>query len=189
MARTVNRSISNVFKEKFDNLKYRSMYVDKANERGLINPKTRTSVVLKKNGDVSIAAGLYAQNKVCRNGKIEEVCIEKNIKSNRIKIETEDFIINNHKMNPKIYELTGMKKVMNQENSAVGNLTFNSTVLVKAWDEDLNKYVLIRRPVRIPIFSNDLNAPEVMKELNTESNIENELKSIRELLEAKERGE
>lgn len=185
---TVNKSISSVFKEKFDNMKYRSMYVDKTNERGMINPKTRTSVVLKKNGDVSTAAGLFAQQKICRNGKIEEVCIEKNIKSNRIKIETEDFIINNHKINPKVYELTGMKKVLGQENSAVGNLTFNSTVLVKAWDEDLKRYVLIRRPVRMPIFSNDLNVPEVMKELDIQSNIENELKSIRELLEARERG-
>ena len=83
------------------------------------------------------------------------------IKSDNVKVKTvranvscSDLIINNHKMNSYLYEITNMKKL---QNTAIGNFTVMGTVLVKVYDFNLEKYVLIRRQVRVPMFSNVLD--------------------------------
>jgi hypothetical protein len=43
-------------------------------------------------------------------------------------------------------------------NTVMGDLTVNSTILVKAWEPTLQQYVLIRRPARFPVFGNLLDA-------------------------------
>ena len=57
-------------------------------------------------------------------------------------------------MNSYLYEITNMKKL---QNTAIGNFTVMGTVLVKVYDFNLEKYVLIRRQVRVPMFSNVLD--------------------------------
>ena len=48
----------------------------------------------------------------------------------------------------------------------MGNLMMDATILVKAWEPTLEKYVLIRRPARFPIFSNILDAYMVDERLD-----------------------
>ena len=71
-----------------------------------------------------------------------------------------DLIINNRKMNSYLYEITNMKKL---KGTAIGNFTVSGTVLVKTYDKNLDKWVLIRRQVRVPMFSNLLD-PYVIDE-------------------------
>ena len=73
-------------------------------------------------------------------------------------IVAKDVSINCHKLNSQLYELTNMKQVMN---TSIGNLTMMGTVLVKTYEPTLKKWVLMRRQVRIPIFSNLLDSAVV----------------------------
>ena len=63
-------------------------------------------------------------------------------------------------MNSYLYEITNMKKL---KGTAIGNFTVSGTVLVKTYDKNLDKWVLIRRQVRVPMFSNLLD-PYVIDE-------------------------
>ena len=51
-----------------------------------------------------------------------------------------------------------MKQVMN---TSIGNLTMMGTVLVKTYEPTLKKWVLMRRQVRMPVFSNLLDSAVV----------------------------
>ena len=70
-------------------------------------------------------------------------------------LTTSDLIINRHKFNTQLIELTNI--VANMD-TVMGDLTVNSTILVKAWEPTLEQYVLIRRPARFPVFGNLLDA-------------------------------
>jgi hypothetical protein len=49
------------------------------------------------------------------------------------------------------------------------------TVLVKAWEPSLNKYVLIRRPMRMPVFSTTLDIPDTPDIYEVEASIGKDL--------------
>ena len=49
------------------------------------------------------------------------------------------------------------------------------TVLVKAWEPTLKKWVLIRRLARMPIFSPKLNLADSPEELDIDTNISDEI--------------
>ena len=66
-------------------------------------------------------------------------------------------------MNSYLYEITNMKKL---KETAIGNFTVSGTVLVKTYDESLDKWVLIRRQVRVPMFSNLLDPYVIDERLN-----------------------
>ena len=78
-------------------------------------------------------------------------------------------------MNPALYELSDMRKTNVNENTAIGNLTMFSTVLVKAWEPTLKKWVLIRRLARMPLFSTMLNLPDAPEDLSIDTNISDEI--------------
>ena len=73
-----------------------------------------------------------------------------------------------------------MKKYLNDPTTAIGNLTMSGTVLVKAWEPTLQKWVLIRRSIRTPIFSNLLNIPIVPDDMDIEDNIEDYIKEMQD---------
>ena len=50
-----------------------------------------------------------------------------------------------------------------------------STVLVKAWEPTLKKWVLIRRLARMPLFSTMLNLPDAPEDLSIDTNISDEI--------------
>ena len=49
------------------------------------------------------------------------------------------------------------------------------TVLVKAWEPTLKKYVLIRRPMRMPVFSTTLDVPDTPDVMEVEASIGKDL--------------
>ena len=162
-----------------DRLKQRNEEPDRAYEKGVINPDTGSSLMLGKTGNVTIAASHYVQYKLnYSSGTAREVSLQSDTITNRKSLKTDEVMINNHKLNPQLYELTNMKQLYHDPNYAIGNLTVNATVLVKAWEPNLEKWVLIRRPIRTPVFMNEVDIPRAHKDMNIDDNITEEIESI-----------
>lgn len=140
-----------------------SMFAQRGHEAFMINKKTHSSIAIRQNGQINLAADFYAQYKINPGGKITEQSLESTVITNRRSVIADDVLINEHKLNPYLYELTDMKKLETpyNDNVIVGNLCMAGSVLVKAWEPDLHRYVLMRRPVRLPVFSPLLNVPEI----------------------------
>ena len=138
-------------------------YIKRGHETGIMNDTTKSSVVIRHNGQINVSSNRYAQYKLNPSGKVVEEALESVSLSNRRKVQTDDLIINEHKLNPYLYELTDMKKLMTAYNDdmRVGNFCLFGSVLTMSWDMNLKRYVLIRRPARMPMFSPVLNVPEI----------------------------
>lgn len=134
------------------------------------------SVTVKHDGQVNLAGGNYSQVKLTPNGTIENISFQSVNKTNRFKVDTDDFILNNHKLNNKIYELADYKVVLEQEYPTTpkiaGGITMLGTVLVRAWEPNLKRYVMIRRLINIPLFSPSLGSTNVAPGLNITPNTE-----------------
>ena len=139
----------------FDVIQNKNKTIDTKKDVGFYNKTSKASVVYKGDGSTTNANGFYAQYK---NDQESGVATELSLQSNTITVQKDivakDIAINFHKLNSQLYELTNMKQVMG---TAIGNLTMMGTVLVKTWEPSLKKWVLIRRQVRIPVFSNILD--------------------------------
>lgn len=132
-------------------------------DKGIIGKDGATDIIKSDNVKVT-AAGMYTQRIVNGdNGNITDNSLQHNIKTVRTNVSCSDLIINNHKMNSYLYEITNMK---NLQNTAIGNFTVLGTVLVKTYDANLDKWVLIRRQVRIPMFSNLLDPYSIDERLD-----------------------
>ena len=130
-----------------------SLQAKAGQDKGLIS-KGGAAIKLKDNNTVSESASMYVQRIANGSGSISDISLQHNIKTVRTSVSTSDLIINNHKMNSYAYELTNMKNVAG---TAIGNFTVLGTVLVKTYDPTLEKWVLVRRQVRVPLFSNLLD--------------------------------
>lgn len=141
----------------------RAKYIKRGHESALMNDTTRSSVVIRHDGQINVSSNRYAQYKLNPSGKVVEEALESVSLSNRRKIQTDDLIVNEHKLNPYLYELTDMKNLMTayNDNMYVGNFCLFGSVLTMSWDMNLKRYVLIRRPARMPMFSPVLNVPEI----------------------------
>lgn len=160
------KNLLNEFKERSNNL-------DRTVDKGIVNDNTGSSIGIRENGDTVIAAGTESQYKLQHdNGTATEISMQSNTITNRKNIITEEVILNKRKLNPQIYELSDMKQALDDPDKAIGNLTMIGTVLVKAWEPSLGKYVLIRRQVRIPIFSTRLNVPDAPEQFGLNTNID-----------------
>ena len=103
-----------------------------------------------------MVSGIYAQYKADKNsGVATEISMQSNTITVQKDIVANDIIINRHKINSQLYELTNFK---NNHGTVMGNMMMEATILVKAWEPTLQKYVLIRRPARFPVFGNLLDA-------------------------------
>ena len=142
------------------------------------------SVAVRQDGQINLSAGNYSQIKANPNGTVETIGLQSINKANRYKIDTDDFILNNHKLNNKIYELADYKVVLEQEYPTTpkiaGGITMLGTVLTRAWDINLKRYVMIRRLVNIPLFSPSLGSTDVLPGLKITPNTE----QIKEMKEA-----
>lgn len=138
-------------------------YIERGHEAGLINDTTHSSIVIRHNGQINLSASHYSQYKLNPSGKIVEQSMESVSMTNRRKIATNDLLMNEHKVNPYLYELADMRKMVLTQNDNVlgGNFCVLGSVLVKAWDKNLKRYMMIRRPARVPLFSTILNIPEI----------------------------
>ena len=123
-------------------------------DKGTIG-KSGASRVIKQDNVITDAAGLYTYRTANgNNNTITDVSLQHSIKNVRTHLSCNDFILNNHKLNSYMYEITNMKQM---QETAVGNFTVMGTVLVKTYDYELEKWVLVRRQVRVPMFSNLLD--------------------------------
>lgn len=143
----------------FDVVQKKSNKIDPAKDISLYNKNSKLSVTYKADGSSSISNGFYAQYK---NDSESGVATEISLQSNTITVQKDivakDISINCHKFNSQMYELTNMKQVMD---TSIGNLTIMGTVLVKTYEPTLKKWVLMRRQVRMPMFSNLLDSAVV----------------------------
>ncbi len=125
-------------------------------DMGVINPKTKTSLISKANGTSIMNSGIYAQFKCDKeSGVVTEIAFQSVTNAVQRELTTSDLIINRHKFNTQLLEFTNLKA---NRKTVMGDLTMNATILVKAWEPTLEQFVLIRRPARFPIFGNLLDA-------------------------------
>lgn len=163
--------ISSVSGELLNEIKEKTSFTDDTSDRGIINPVSKSSVLVRENGDISMSAGLYAQQKYSHSGTVIEQSISSTTDTVRKTVNANDIVINNHKLNPALYELCDNRLFNDTQGTSIGNLTLSGTVLVKAWEPTLKKWVLIRRPLRIAPFSPILNLANAMEQLNISSDI------------------
>lgn len=151
------------FNTKLDEIKDKSKYIGRTTEKGFVNEEYGSSMALRENGQISLAAGKQAQMKMNPSGTVDTLGLEIVNTSNRIKYYTDELVINDHKLNPNLWELTGFKSVPLQDNqfATVGNFTMAGYVLVRAWDRQLGRYMMIRRPARIAPFGPRLNVADI----------------------------
>ena len=144
-------------------------------DRGMVNPSTGSSMIIRENGDITLASGLESQYKMSSGGCVLEESLESHTRTVRKVLEADEIVINNHKLNPALYELSDMRSMFGFADIAIGGMTMNTTVLVKAWEPTLQKWVLIRRPARIPLFSPVLNLPDAPEGMDINSDISQEI--------------
>lgn len=176
----VVRNIVNDMKEKAEN-------ADREKDKGMINENTGSSFLMNENGDLVLAPSKYVQYKMKYNeGQATETSMQSNTITNRKNIKTDEITINKHKFNNQFFELTDYKQYGNDPTSAIGNLTVCTTVLVKTWEPYLEKWVLIRRPARMALFSNMLpiaDVPDTMnltdENGNSATDVSDEIKEMR----------
>lgn len=124
-----------------------------------------SSLVLKDMGQVSIT-NKNNQLKLNRNGHHQEVSLRHEVITNNEDIRTNNIFINRHKLNNKLYDYTDFKKGLhssidkdevNQKSGIIGRFCLLGTVLTKAWEPNLKRYVMIRRLTNMPMFSPELD--------------------------------
>lgn len=169
--------ISKVHPSLLEEAKEITKYNDNQNNKGFINDNG-SSMLLKESGEISLAADLYSHYKIIPGGHSVETTVQSNTITNRKQIKTDEIIVNKHKLNPAIYELADMRQYDNNSYTAIGNLTMMSTVLVKAWEPTLKKWVLIRRLARIPMFSPIMNLADSPEQMCIDTDISQEILNL-----------
>ena len=123
---------------------------------GFINKESGTTLTIKESGVATMNSGIYAQYKCDKeSGVTTETAMQSISTTVQRELTLCDLIVNRHKFNTQLFEFTNF--VSNME-TVMGDLTVNSTVLVKAWEPTLEQFVLIRRPARFSVFGNLLDA-------------------------------
>lgn len=139
----------------FDKVQKKTTTIDTKKDVGFVNKNSKTTIVYREDGTTSQSNGKYAQYKTDgESGVATEISLQSNTITVQKDLVAKDISVNFHKLNSQLYELTNMKQVMD---TSIGNLTMMGTVLVKTYEPTLGKWVLMRRQVRIPIFSNLLD--------------------------------
>ena len=151
-------------KDLFNEISAKSGRASRQNDDYTINKESGASITVKGDGSTAMVSGIYAQYKADKNtGVATEISMQSNTITVQKDIVANDIIINRHKINSQLYELTNFK---NNHGTVMGNMMMEATILVKAWEPTLQKYVLIRRPARFPVFGNILDAYMVDERLD-----------------------
>lgn len=163
-------NVNNKLKE----VQFKSSHMRRSKDKGMINKESKASMGMKDNGSTSIAAGEYAQYKLDKEtGIANEISLHSNTTTVVKNIKANDITVNKHKLNNQLWELTDYKQ---KGEYAIGGMTMVGTVMVKAWEPTLKKYVMIRRQARIPVFSNLLNVPSSPQQYGIDENIAKDIK-------------
>lgn len=167
------------FSVKDDNIisrfKDRLFFPDRTKDKGIINEDTGSIILTNGDGSITLATN---NDNVINMGKDNVSIVSKTnvINTNRSIINTDDIIINNHKFNNQLYELSDFCNIGTDKE--VGNLNISGSVLVKAWEPILQRFVLIRRPYYGPMFHKTLNMNNVDERLNVDIDIRTELEKL-----------
>lgn len=155
-----------------NSLKEKAEFPSRYDDSSLVNKNKGASIRLFDNR-LNLAGSQNTSIKQ-NDGQIVATSLEEKHTTNRISIDTDEVIINGHKLNPNLWEYTDFKqfKDMYQGDNAVGNFCLFGTVLVPTWDTQLKKYMLIRRLTRMPMFAPKINVPQILESLNVEDNTE-----------------
>lgn len=179
MVQEIQKEISSITKATpslLNEAKDDTSYIDRSSDVGLINKKSKSSIIVRGTGDIGLAANTTTKYQLnASSGYAVEHSIESDTIAVRKRLEVDEIIINDHKLNPALYELSDMRQMFDNTASAIGNLTVFSTVLVKAWEPTLKKWVLIRRLARTPVFSPILNLPDAPDQLSLNTDISDEI--------------
>lgn len=133
-------------------------------DQSVINKNSGANITVKGDGSANMVSGIYAQYKTDKNsGVATEISLQSNTITVQKDITANDITINRHKLNSQLYELTNFK---NNCGTIMGNMMMEATILVKCWEPTLEEFVLIRRPVRFPVFGNLLDAYVVDERLD-----------------------
>lgn len=156
------------------NMQNKAQFLSRNGDRGLVNESTGSSIAMRANGEINIASSKYAQYKMSPMGGATEIAIDSSTFANRRIVQADEIIINNHKLNPRLFEFGGDFKKIDldyKDGAIVGNLNMIGSVLVKAWEPNLQRYMLIRRPAMMPIFGPTLNLPHINDNLGIDSSL------------------
>lgn len=170
-------NILNIYPNLLNEIKDKVKYCDNVVDKGIVNSKNGSSVLIRENGDISTASSLLSQYRNTSDGHTIEQTIESITEAVRRRLSVDEIVINDHKLNPALYELSDMKVLFGDKTQAIGNLTLCTTVLVKAWEPTLKKWVLIRRPARTYAFSPVINLANTPENLCINDDISNEILS------------
>lgn len=155
---------------------------DIADDRGFVNPETDSSVVAKSDGNNVIAAGDYAQFSMDKQtGTILSHAISEISTAVTKDIFVTDLNINKHKLNNQLIDLSDYRDI---NGTVMGGITMNGTILVKTWEHTLQKWVLMRRPISTPVFSQRLNLATTPEQMEVELKV---LEDIRKYYIEKEK--
>lgn len=155
---------------------------DIADDRGFVNPDTDSAVVAKSDGNNVMAAGDYAQFKMDKEtGTILTHAISEISTAVTKDMYVTDLNINKHKLNNQLIDLSDFRDV---NGIVMGGINMNGTVLVKTYEQTLQKWVLIRRPISTPIFSQRLNLATTPEQMEVELKV---LEDIRKYYIEKEK--
>ena len=122
------------------------------------------SIVMKENTSVAMAVGNSSKLSV-DNGTINSVSNTHRIKANRIDLNFDEILFNGHKLNNRIFELADFRELQDKPGSVVGDFMVKGTVLVKSWEPNLGRYVLIRRDIIMPLFGQNTTLVEIAEGL------------------------
>jgi hypothetical protein len=149
--------------------------LNRIKDKGIINQKSGAGFSLRDSGDVAMISSEYSQYHMSSSGITTETSLQSNLITNTRNLRLDNLAINRHRLNPALWELTDFKQINGSNDKVVGNLNMTGTVLVKAWEPSLNKYVLIRRPMRMPVFSTTLDIPDTPDIYEVEASIGKDL--------------
>lgn len=148
-------------------------------DRGFVNENNGASTIIGEDGDFVLASGKNVQYKMnVKSGKSTQVSYHSVEITNKKELKTDEVVLNKHKLNPQLWELTDFKRLSGDPTSAIGNLMMAGSVIVKTWEPNLKRWVLIRRPIMTPIFSKVISAPNGPKDMGLNDNISSEIDKI-----------
>ena len=160
--------------ELFNNIKNKTGKADLTGDVGIVNPESNSGFVVREDGNINVAVNEYTQFKMDRDSSAIIQTSLASITNSVIKeINATDIKVNNHKFNNQLIELTDFRNV---NGNILGNIMMNGTVLVKTWEPNLEKWVLIRRPISTAMFSNRLNVPNTPEQLEIDLNVLEDIK-------------
>ena len=154
--------VSQVFDSDANTIEDDAYYLARSKDNSFHN--NHGSITLKEDGTITMGSEVFNSFRMNPSGKTAFTNTEMIVKTNAITVEADDIIVNNHKLNNKLYELADFKKVLNTYDDTpkiAGGLTMLGTVMVKAWEPTLKRYVLVRRLINIPVFSPSLGGKEI----------------------------